>query len=211
MEQKHGPSKQKPLNVGRQVGFLNSRRVVPGSTPRQQKMSWSAAEDRRLLLFGLERKMEFKDHAAIAKVFPESRTAHPQGDSRTHRQAPQRTERAPHRIWHPQCRRIRHRHHFQGEQKRPFVHPNHKEVTSPLSLIHGQRTLEQRVLHERRPRGTEAALHRPHPGRGFGGESSGVKGEAGEGVEGVEGKNKGGESSAGFIDGGIGMIFSVAA
>lgn len=95
MEQKHGPSKQKPLNVGRQVGFLNSRRVVPGSTPRQQKvhllspiipsspspptasqtdfgaeMSWSAAEDRRLLLFGLERKMEFKDHAAIAKVFP---------------------------------------------------------------------------------------------------------------------------------------------
>jgi len=95
-QQKDGPSNEKLSNTRSLGAFLNPHRMVPGSVPRQQKvhllssnipptpplpnpsqtdvvdaeMSWGAAEDRRLLLFGLERKMEFKDHVIIAKMFP---------------------------------------------------------------------------------------------------------------------------------------------
>ncbi|KAK5112662.1 hypothetical protein LTR85_011173 [Meristemomyces frigidus] len=52
------------------MGFINKKHL----TPRVQKMKWTEANDRKLLLFAMGREISTKEYALIAAEFPEEPT-----------------------------------------------------------------------------------------------------------------------------------------
>ncbi|KAK0940247.1 hypothetical protein LTR29_008145 [Friedmanniomyces endolithicus] len=52
----------------------NDRGFIKPLRPRRQRVKWTPANDRKLLLLGLQREIIPKEHAAIAASFPEGPT-----------------------------------------------------------------------------------------------------------------------------------------